>query len=94
MIQVAQQDAERARYIVERAEQEKQGTIIRAEGEAQSAKLIGQSLQSNPAFLALRKIEAAREIAETVANTGNKMYLNADALLLNLANIEVAPSKK
>ena len=39
--QVAQQDSERARYIVERALQEKKSIIIRAEGEARSAELIG-----------------------------------------------------
>jgi regulator of protease activity HflC (stomatin/prohibitin superfamily) len=39
--QVAQQDSERAKYIVERAVQEKRTIIIRAEGEAKSAMLIG-----------------------------------------------------
>merc|ERR1712129_469820 len=39
--QVAQQDAERARFVVEKAMQDKKSTIIRAQGEAKSAKLIG-----------------------------------------------------
>lgn len=39
--QVAQQEAERAKYIVERAMQEKKSIIIKAEGEARSAELIG-----------------------------------------------------
>jgi prohibitin 2 len=39
--QVAQQDAERAKYIVEKAIQEKSQIIIKATGEAQSAQLIG-----------------------------------------------------
>ena len=43
--QVAQQDAERAKFIVEKAEQDKQSAIIRAQGEAQSALLIGQAVQ-------------------------------------------------
>lgn len=42
---------------VDKAEQDKQGAILRAQGEAQSAKLIGEAIQSNPAFLTLRKIE-------------------------------------
>ena len=88
-VQVAQQDAERARFIVTRAEQEKKSTIVRAKGEAESAKLIGQAVQSNPAFLALRKIEAAREIADTVAAAPNRLYLNSDSLLLNLASLDV-----
>jgi prohibitin 1 len=32
-LQVAQQEAERARFLVEQAEQEKQANIIRAEGD-------------------------------------------------------------
>jgi prohibitin 2 len=39
--QVAQQESERAKYIVERAIQEKRTIVIRAEGEAKSARLIG-----------------------------------------------------
>lgn len=42
---------------VERAVQDKQSAIVRAQGEAQSARLIGQAIQQNPAFLTLRKIE-------------------------------------
>ncbi|EIE19459.1 hypothetical protein COCSUDRAFT_54696 [Coccomyxa subellipsoidea C-169] len=85
--QVAQQDSERAKFIVEKAEQEKQTAIVRAQGEAQSAKLIGDAIQQNPAFLTLRKIEAAREIASTIAGSSNRVLLNADSLLLNLDNI-------
>jgi prohibitin 2 len=42
---------------VDRAIQDKQSAIVRAQGEAQSARLIGQAIQQNPAFLTLRKIE-------------------------------------
>eukprot|EP01039_Chlorochromonas_danica_P012528 gene12528-14353_t len=59
--QVAQQDAERAKYIVDRALQEKKSIVIRAQGEAQSATLIGNAINKNPAFLSLRRIEASRE---------------------------------
>lgn len=40
---VAQQDAERAKFIVEKAQQEKRSIIVRAQGEAESAKLISFS---------------------------------------------------
>jgi len=85
--QVAQQDAERAKFTVEKALQDKQSAIIRAQGEAQSATLIGQAIQQNPAFLTLRKIEAAREIASTVSASANRVYLSADSLLLNLGEL-------
>ncbi|EFA84399.1 prohibitin [Heterostelium album PN500] len=91
--QVAQQDAERARFLVEKATQDKRSIIVKAEGESQSAKLISDSIRENPAFLQLRKIEAAREIAQIIAKSQNKVYISSDSLLLNLNDIE-EPSMK
>lgn len=54
------------------------------QGDAQSAVLIGQSVKENPSFIALRKIEAAREIAHTIANSASRVYLPSDSLLLNV----------
>lgn len=81
--QVAQQDAERAKYVVDRALQEKKSIVIKAEGEAQAAKLIGNAIQKNPAFVELRRIEASKDIATTIVNSSNKVYLNADSLMIN-----------
>jgi prohibitin 2 len=85
--QVAQQEAERSRYIVEKALQDKRSTIIKAEGEARSAQMIGEAMRNNPAFIELRKIEASRDIANTISKSQNKVYLNADNLLLNMLNM-------
>lgn len=82
--QVAAQEAERAKFIVEKAEQDKKSAIIRAQGEAKSAQLIGQAIANNPAFITLRRIEAAREIAHVIANSSNKVMLSSEDLLLNL----------
>lgn len=82
--QVAQQDAERAKYVVLGAQQEKKTIITKARGEAESAELIGQAVKRNPGFMKLRRIDAARDIADIVSGSGNKIYLNADSLLLNL----------
>lgn len=84
--QVAQQDAERAKYLVEMADQEKKSKIIHAQGEAQSAMLIGEAMKKNPAFAEIRRIEAARQIAHVVANSPNRVYLNSDQLLMNLTS--------
>jgi len=81
--QVAQQDSERAKYIVERAIQEKKSIVIRAEGEAKSAELIGNAIKNNPAFLQLRRIEASKDIASTISMSGNKVYLDSDSLMIN-----------
>merc|ERR1719228_1180502 len=82
--QVAQQEAERAKYLVEMAVQEKKSKVIAAQGEAQAAQLIGESMKKNPAFAELRRIEAAREIAHAVAQSPNRVFLNSDSLLINL----------
>lgn len=82
--QVAQQEAERAKYIVLGALEEKKTIVEKAKGEAQSAELIGGAVRKNPGFMKLRRIEAARDIADIVSKSGNKIYLNADSLLLNL----------
>ena len=42
--QVAFQDAERQKFVVQRVEQEKMATITKAEGEAQAAELISNAL--------------------------------------------------
>jgi len=82
--QVAQQEAEMAKYVVIGAQQEKKTIITKARGEAESAELIGTAVKRNPGFMKLRRIDAARDIADIVAGSGNKVYLNADSLLLNL----------
>lgn len=82
--QVAQQDAERAKFIVDKAVQDKKSTIIRAQGQAKSAELVGQAIQKNAAFTQLRRLEVAKDIANTMAKSGNRLYLNTDSLLLNV----------
>jgi len=82
--QVAQQEAQRATFVVDRAKQERLGKIVQAEGEAEAARLLGEALQDNPGYLKLRKIRAAQNIARTVAQSQNRVYLQANNLLLNL----------
>mgnify|MGYP002623848179 CR=1 FL=1 len=74
--QIAQQDAERARFIVERAEQERQANVIRAEGEAEAAETISKAIaKAGDGLIQIRRLEASREIAQTLANNPNVVYL-------------------
>lgn len=82
--QVAQQEAQRAAFLVERAIQERQQKIVAAEGEAKSATLLGEAMSSNPGYLKLKRIETARKIATVISQSQNKVYLNANNLLLNV----------
>merc|ERR1711924_261327 len=54
--QVAEQDAERARLLVLKAEQEKRAAIIRAEGESEAASLVSNALEAPPALVELRRM--------------------------------------
>jgi prohibitin 2 len=56
---------------------------VRAQGEARSAELIGEAMRSNKGFLQLRRLEAARDIATLLSESGNKVMLDAQTLLLN-----------
>ncbi|KAJ1662904.1 Prohibitin-2, subunit of the prohibitin complex (Phb1p-Phb2p) [Coemansia sp. RSA 1813] len=82
--QIAQQDAQRAAFIVDRAKQEKQSTIVRATGEARSAELIGEAIKNQPGFLELRRLETARDIAHILQRSNNRLVLDASSLLLNV----------
>ncbi|KAL3353697.1 hypothetical protein AABB24_018427 [Solanum stoloniferum] len=74
--QVAQQEAERSKFVVMKAEQERRAAIIRAEGESESAKLISDATAAaGMGLIELRRIEASREVAGTLAKTPNVAYL-------------------
>lgn len=74
--QIAQQDAERARYLVKQAIQDKKSTIIKAQGEAKSAEMIGDALKKNPGYIELRQLDAARSfpLSHTSFYTQSHMY--------------------
>lgn len=78
--QIAQQEAERAKFIVERAEQERQAAIIRAEGDSQAAELISAALEkAGEGLVEFRRIEASKEIATVLAQARNVTYLPSSA---------------
>lgn len=84
--QVAQQEAEKARFLVEKAEQQKKAAIISAEGDAQAASLLAKSLgEAGDGLVELRRIEAAEDIAYQLARSGRVSYLPpGQGVLLNL----------
>ncbi|MCJ1352367.1 MAG: Prohibitin-2, subunit of the prohibitin complex (Phb1p-Phb2p) [Icmadophila ericetorum] len=85
--QVAQQEAQRAAFVVDKARQEKQATVVRAQGEARSAELIGEAIKKSRSYVDLRRIENARNIAAILQEAGgkNKLYLDANGLGLNVS---------
>ncbi|KAI9807128.1 MAG: Prohibitin-2, subunit of the prohibitin complex (Phb1p-Phb2p) [Sarcosagium campestre] len=84
--QVAQQEAQRAAFVVDKARQEKQAMVVRAQGEARSAQLIGDAIKKSRSYVDLKRIENARSIAAILQEAGgkNKLYLDAEGLGLNV----------
>lgn len=82
--QVAAQEAQRAAFVVDRAVQEKQQKIVQAEGEAKAAEMLGDAISRNPGYLKLRKLRASGNIAKTMSQAQNRVYLNAGTLMLNI----------
>jgi prohibitin 1 len=82
---VAQQEVERARYLVEKAEQQKQASIISAEGDSKAAELLAKAFgNSGEGMIELRRIEAAEDIANQLCR-GRVVFLPENQnVLLNL----------
>merc|ERR1711977_612001 len=83
--QVAQQEAQRAAFVVDKARQEKQATVVRAQGEARSAELIGDAIKKSRSYVDLKRIENARAIAQILQDAQNKVYLDTQGLGLNIS---------
>ncbi|KAM8715004.1 hypothetical protein ACLKA7_002107 [Drosophila subpalustris] len=86
MKQVAQQEAEKARFVVEKAEQQKLASIISAEGDAGAADLLARSFgEAGDGLVELRRIEAAEDIAYQLSRSRGVAYLpSGQHTLLNL----------
>ncbi|XP_055847221.1 protein l(2)37Cc [Episyrphus balteatus] len=86
MKQVAQQEAEKARFVVEKAEQQKLASIISAEGDAAAAGLLAKAFaEAGDGLVELRRIEAAEDIAYQLSRSRGVAYLPAGQnTLLNL----------
>jgi prohibitin 1 len=74
--QVASQEAERQQYVVQKAEQERQAVVTRAQGEAEAALIITDAMElTGNAIIEVRRIDAAKEIAAKLAGSRNIVYL-------------------
>lgn len=60
--------------------------VVKAQGEARSAELIGEAVKKNRAYVELKKIENARAIAQQMHESGakNRLLLDAEGLGLNV----------
>lgn len=87
--QVAEQMAERAKFVVAKAEQEKLALIVRSEGDAEAAQCVSDALAKHgKGLIELRRIETAVHVATNLARNPNVSYLpnqkGGGGMLLNL----------
>jgi prohibitin 1 len=81
--QVAQQLAERAKFVVQKAEQEKRALIIQSEGDAEAARLVSSAIsQSGRGLIELRRIETALSVAQILARSRNITYIPTNQNML------------
>ncbi|CAD8188349.1 unnamed protein product [Paramecium pentaurelia] len=87
--QVAQQLAERQKFIVLRDEEEKNAKIILSEGESEAARLINEAVKSyGTAQIEIKKLETAKHIAETLAKSPNITWIPTGNGVSNLLNLK------
>ncbi len=82
--QVAQQEAERTKILVDQALEEKKATIIRALGETDAVKKFGEANTNSEAYLTLRKLETSKKISKILSNSSNKIILDTNAFYMNI----------
>ncbi|RCK64525.1 Prohibitin-2 [Candida viswanathii] len=81
--QVAAQDAQRAAFIVDKAIQEKKRAIVKGQGEAKAAELIGEAIKKSKEYVELKRLDTAREIAAILAASPNRIILDNSMLNTN-----------
>ena len=60
--------------------------VVKAQGEARSAELIGEAIKKSRSYLELKKLENARTIAQVLQEAGgrNRLLLDSEGLGLNV----------
>ena len=91
--QVAQQEAERSKFVVMKSEQERQAAIIRATSEAQAAELVSQAFRtSGSALIEIRRLEAAVEVAENLSKNKQVTYMPGGSNMIMSVNAGGRPA--
>jgi regulator of protease activity HflC (stomatin/prohibitin superfamily) len=71
--QIAEQEKERERFLVEKAELEKQRAIIQAEGEASAIQLKGNALKQNPEIVQLEYVQKLAPGTRAIVTSAERM---------------------
>ena len=69
--QISQQNAQRMQYVLAKEQQEKRRKIILAEGEAESIRLKGAAIATNPRVVAYQYVQKVAPNIRTILSSGN-----------------------
>jgi len=72
---VQEQEAQRSKYIQQRAQIEADTAVIKARGEAESIRIRGEALKNNPTFVELQVVDRWDGIAPLIIGSGDKVML-------------------
>ena len=76
--QIAQQDAQRMKYVLEKQELEKTRKIIEATGEAESLRLKGKALADNPALIQYEYVKLLAPNIQAIVTDQNTIFNFSD----------------
>jgi prohibitin 2 len=76
--QIAQQEAQRMQYVLDRERQEKERKIIEAQGEAESIRLKGVALANNPALIQYEYVQKITPGITTIITDGKSILSLGD----------------
>ncbi len=77
---IAQQEAERMKYVLEKEEKEKERKIIEAEGDAQAIRIKGQALAQNPALIQYEYVQKIAPNVQAIITDGKSILSLTDFL--------------
>ena len=78
---VQEQEAQRSKYVQQRAQIEADTAVIKARGEAESIRIRGEALKNNPTFVELQVVDKWDGVAPVIIGSG-------DHVMVPLAELE------
>ena len=90
---VQQQEANKAKYVQQRAQIEADTAVIQAKGEAESIRIRGQALREDPAFIDLKIVDKWDGVTQLVIGGGGVVYQPEELQRLRDAQRSTPPTQ-
>jgi prohibitin 2 len=70
-----EQEAQRSKYVQQRAQIEADTAVIKARGEAESIRIRGEALKDNPTFIELQVVDKWDGVAPAIIGSGENVVM-------------------